>query len=138
MSRISANPQIAYPYSTLEALVAQALRRYGEMYPASADGDVYMMFISFANEVIDMITLHPYWTGDSIDYYTHVTDIRPIPDNIMILGLAYHYAEQQGSQKMPVMYQRYCKKVNEILYRMKYGKSVRHELGAVDVTTPEE
>jgi hypothetical protein len=137
MQDISLNPQLGDKFSTLEKLIADALRLYGEMHPSSVDGDAYMMFVLFANDIVDDVNMHPYHTGDGIDYYYHTQEIRPIPDAIMVRGLAYAYAEQQGSQKMPMLFQRYVKTMNKMLYAIKSGgSSFQHELGAFDRADP--
>ena len=78
------NPHLNSPYSNLEALVMQSLRRYGDMHPGTVDGEVMMMFIEFANLVIEDLRGHPYWDNPEINYYTHPSEVMPIPDNIMV------------------------------------------------------
>ena len=95
-NRFSANnPHLNSPYSPLETLVLQSLRRYGDMHPGTVDGEVMMMFVEFANLIIEDLRGHPYWDNPEIDYYTHPSEIRDIPDNIMVAGLLYHYSVQQ-------------------------------------------
>lgn len=115
------NPHLNSPYSALEALVMQSLRRYGDMHPGTVDGEVMMMFVEFANLIIEDLRGHPYWDNPEIDYYTHPSEIRSIPDNIMVAGLLYHYSVQQQSNKIEAYGPMYFKMMNRILYQKKYG-----------------
>jgi len=117
----SNNPYLKEPYSPLEPLVMQALRRYGDMHPGTVDGEVMMMFIEFANLIIEDLRAHPYWDNPEIDYYTHPTEWRAIPDNIIVSGLLYHYAVQQQSNKIEAYGPMYFKMMNRVLYNRKYG-----------------
>ena len=121
-NRYSANnPHLNSPYSTLETLVFQSLRRYGDMHPGTVDGEVMMMFVEFGNLIIEDLRGHPYWDNPEIDYYTHPSEIRAIPDNIMVAGLLYHYSVQQQSNKIEAYGPMYFKMMNRILYQKKYG-----------------
>ena len=57
------NPHIRESNSPLQTLAMQALRRFGDFHPGTVDGDVMLMFLEFANMVIDEIRLHPYHDG---------------------------------------------------------------------------
>lgn len=121
-NRYSANnPHLNSPYSTLETLVFQSLRRYGDMHPGTVDGEVMMMFVEFGNLIIEDLRGHPYWENPEIDYYTHPSETRAIPDNIMVAGLLYHYSVQQQSNKIEAYGPMYFKMMNRILYQKKYG-----------------
>ena len=121
-NRYSANnPHLNSPYSTLETLTFQALRRYGDMHPGTVDGEVMMMFIEFGNLIIEDLRGHPYWENPEVDYYTHPSETRAIPDNIMVAGLLYHYSVQQQSNKIEAYGPMYFKMMNRILYQKKYG-----------------
>lgn len=121
-NRYSANnPHIKAPYAPLETLAFQALRRYGDMHPGTVDGEVMMMFIEFANLVIEDLRGHPYWDNPEIDYYAHPSEFRPIPDSILIAGLLYHYSVQQQSNKIEAYGPMYFKSMNRTLYQRKYG-----------------
>ena len=121
-NRYSANnPHLNEPYSELESLVFQALRRYGDMHPGTVDGEVMMMFVEFGNLIIEDLRGHPYWDNPEIDYYTHPSETRPIPDNIMVAGLLYHYSVQQQSNKIEAYGPMYFKMMNRILFQRKYG-----------------
>lgn len=134
-NRYSANnPHLTEPYSSLETLAFQALRRYGDMHPGTVDGDVIMMFIEFANLVIEDLRAHPYWDAVYMDYYVHPTDIRPIPDPIMVAGLMYHYSMQQSSQKLEIYAPAYFRLTSRILFNRKYGNGPI-EMSPVDRAT---
>lgn len=115
------NPHLSEPFSNLEALVFQALRRYGDMHPGTVDGEVMMMFVEFANLVIEDLRGHAYWDNPEIDYYYHPSEMRAIPDSIMVSGLLYHYSVQQQSNKIEAYGPMYFKMMNRILYQRKYG-----------------
>ncbi len=91
------NPHIRATYSPLETLIFQALRRYGDFNPGTLDGDVGLMFLEFANMVID--------------------------DIIIVQGLLYHYALQQGSEKVSVYLPTYNTTLNRQLWRQKNGNT---------------
>jgi hypothetical protein len=127
----SSSPHLQTPYSTLDDLVMRALRQYGESNPGVIDGDVMSMFIDFANEIIEEMRQHPYWTGGEINYYRHQSETRPIPDVIMIAGLQYYYAVQQESEKVASKGPRYFRTMNRTLYNRWKGPA-RPELQAFD------
>ena len=117
----SMNPHIRSDYSPLEELVMQALRRHGEFTPSTVDGDVSLMMLEFANEVLEEINSHPYWTGSQLKPYTALQDVREAPDNIIVLGLVFHYSSQQGSSKEVMAAEKYFRTMNQTFYRMKHG-----------------
>ena len=134
------NPHIREKNSPLESLIFQALRRYGDFSPGTLDGDVGLMFLEFANMVIDDIRMHPYapstttttTSGDTttttttvngIDYYESLQDVREIDDIIIVQGLLYHYALQQGSEKVSVYLPTYNTTLNRQLWRQKNGNT---------------
>lgn len=105
------NPQITVPYSDLQTLAKQAIVRYGDFAPGVSQGELMPMFVELANLVIDEIHQHPYWIMSPTDrssrprvrYYTHYTDIREVPDQIIVAGLlAMRAAQQQSQPKMAV------------------------------------
>jgi hypothetical protein len=128
----SSSPQRHTPYASLDDLVMRALRQYGESNPGVIDGDVMSMFIDFANEIVEEMRHHPYWTGGSIDYYRSQSETRPIPDPIMIAGLQYYYAVQQESQKVQTKGPRYFRTMNRTLYNRWKGPG-RPELQGYDI-----
>ena len=117
------NPQLGEPYSALQTLAQQSLRRYGDMHPGTVDGEVIMMFIEFANLVLEDLRAHPYWDNLEIDYYIHPTEHRQVPDQIMIAGLLYHYSVQQQSNKVEAYGPMYFRTMNRILFNRKYGNA---------------
>ena len=117
------NPHIRDTYSPLETLAMQALRRYGDFSPGTVDGDVMLMFIEFANMVIDDIRMHPYWDKEEPEYYTSQSEMRPIPDPVIIAGLLFHYAAQQQSAKIQSYAPNYFRTLNQQLWRIKNGNT---------------
>lgn len=117
------NPHIRDNHSPLNTLAMQALRRYGDFNPGTVDGDVMLMFIEFANMVIDEIHQHPYFDGTAIDYYQSATDVRPIKDIIIVQGILYHYAVQQGSEKMQVYMPTYFQTLNREMWAATNGNT---------------
>lgn len=86
-------------YSPLNALITQALTRYGSFASGQMDADAALTFLHFANEIVDDVNQHPYRTGfPPIDYYLSLQDIRPIDDTIIVHGLMAKYAIQQRSE----------------------------------------
>jgi len=135
----NSNPQIKNGRSPLQVMCMQALRRYGEFSPGTVDGDVLLMFIDFANMVIDDIRMHPYAPTAStttnnvtttvpvtIDYYESLSDVRDIDDIIIVQGLIYHYAMQQGSEKIQFYMPMYHRTLNQQLWRRLNGYTVRY------------
>ena len=82
----ASNPHLGEPYSSLQTLAMQSLRRYGDMHPGTVDGEVIMMFVEFANLVLEDLRSHPYFDNLEVDYYTHPTEHRNIPDQIKVAG----------------------------------------------------
>ena len=125
------NPQIKDGNSPLQTLAMQALRRYGDFHPGTVDSDVILMFIEFANMVIDEIRQHPYHDNTDIDYYTSPTDTRPVKDIIIVSGLLFHYATQQGSEKISLYMPTYYSTLNRELWNKKNGNT-KIQLTVVD------
>lgn len=118
------NPHKADKYSPLETMTMQAVRRFGDFSPGTMSGDAALMFIEFANMVIDEVRMHPYWdTATELDYYEHVAEIRPIPDPIMVAGLLYHYATQQASEKAEQYGALFIRAISRELWRLKNGNT---------------
>ena len=117
----SMNPQIRDLNSPLEELIMQALRRHGEFTPSTVDGDVSLMMMEFANEVLEEINSHPYFTGTELKPYVSIQEAREVPDNIIVLGMLFHYAVQQHSSKSQMAGEKYFRTMNQKLYVMKHG-----------------
>lgn len=106
-------------YSSLEALIVQSLRRYGDFNSRNADGETILLLLDLANSVIDDIRTHPYWDGSVLDYYRSPTEARSIPDAIMKAGLRFYYAEQQDSKKAQSAAAFYLRTLNsQLWYRL--------------------
>lgn len=126
------NPHVTDDYAPLETLNLKALRRFGDMHPGTVDGDVGLMFIEFANDIVDEFNAHPYRDGQTpVEYYEALQDRRPIHDNIILNGLIYHYSFQQASAKTEAYRQRYYRTMNLLLNKAING-SDRKELQVVD------
>ena len=134
------NPHIRTKYSPLRTLAMQALRRFGDFNPSTVDGDVVLMFLEFANMVIDDIRQHPYsarttvtttvkgqkvtpTSANDVDYYTSPDETREIDDQIIIAGILAHYAVQQGSEKMEIYMPNYYKTMNQQLWNELNGNT---------------
>tara|TARA_B100000949_G_scaffold54965_2_gene48420 strand:+ start:7264 stop:7863 length:600 start_codon:yes stop_codon:yes gene_type:complete len=118
------NPHIRQGHSPLETLALQALRQFGDFSPGTTDGAVLSMFIEFANYIVDDIRQHTYYTGYPVlDYYESVHDARPINDSIIRCGLLYHYAIQQGSDKMQIYAPMYHQQLNRHLWNELNGNT---------------
>ena len=129
----STTPQIANPFAPLEQLSLRVLQRFGEMSASTVEGEVQLMFIDYANSVLDDVMSHPYWTkGVVIPYYTHQTDARPVPDNIMSAGILARFASDQESKKAGNYAGEYFSKMNQILHRMKFGVGAEYEMQQLD------
>ena len=136
MTQASLSPNVEG--STLERLCAVALARFGEGSPSSANGDAYLMLIGFANEIIDDIHSHPYWSREypSIRYYAHPSDTRDVADTLMVRGLLSRVAMQQGSKKAGIYESQYLQSLNQQLMLKKFGAGAEYEISAVDMPAP--
>lgn len=129
----STSPQIADDFAPLDALVLRTLRRYGEMSPSTTDAEAMLMFMDYANAIVDDVMEHPYWQkGVGIPYYNHTTEKRSVPDNIMIAGLLAKYAFDKSSQKAGKYEQDYYKRLNQVLARVKFGVGAEFSIQVID------
>ena len=117
------NPHVTDNFAPLETMTGQAIRRFGDFSPATLSGDAALMFIEFANMIIDEVRMHPYWDGTELDYYEHMQETRPIPDTIMIAGLLFHYSQQQASEKSQSYGAAYIRVINNELWRRANGNT---------------
>tara|TARA_B100000131_G_scaffold66632_1_gene62904 strand:- start:2350 stop:2829 length:480 start_codon:yes stop_codon:yes gene_type:complete len=117
------NPHIRDKHSPLSVLAMQALRRYGDFNPGTVDGDVLLMFIEFANTIIDEIRQHPYHDGTDINYYESAEEFRDIPDPVIVAGLIFQYALQQGSDKTQMYMPVYNRVLNQHLWNKLNGNT---------------
>jgi len=118
------NPQITDGNTPLRVLALQALRRFGEFAPGTVDGDVMLMFLEFANLVIDDVRMHPYHTPTTeINYYQSIDESRAVDDTVIIAGLLAHYAAQQGSDRLSLLMPQYLQTLNRQLWRSFNGNT---------------
>lgn len=123
---MSDNPQITDNYSDLQTLSSQALVRHGEFSSSTVLADVSMMFIEFANMVLEEVRNHPYADGtglETVKDYVSFTDIREVPDEIIKAGLLFYYMEQQGDARAEQKYQLYIRTMNQRLWRLLNGNT---------------
>ena len=133
VTKKSTSPQIVNPYAPLEQLSMRALKRYGEMAVSTVEGETLIMFLDYANSILDDVMSHPYWVkGSEIPYYTHHTDARPVPDSMMVAGLLAKFSVDQDSKKAPQYLGEYYLRLNQILARWKFGISPDFALQTVD------
>lgn len=118
---MSANPHIRDNHSPLEQLVAQALRRYGEFGISAMDTDMAMLMLDLANDVVDEVNSHPYAPAAQVERYTHPSEAREIPDQIMVHGLLAKYSMQQGSPKAQLYAPQYMRLMNRELWHQLSG-----------------
>ncbi len=116
-------PQVSEPNAELQALIVRALRRSGDFAVGQVNGDLILLFLDFANTIVDEIRAHPYWPGTDLPYYISATDQRPIPDPIMVTGLMFHYAVQQESAKMGAYQALYTRTLNQLLWHALNGNT---------------
>lgn len=117
------NPHVTDNFAPLEVMTGQAIRRFGDFSPSTLSGDAALMFIEFANMIIDEVRMHPYWDGTELNYYEHMSETRPIPDTIMISGLLFHYATQQGSEKADGYGAQFIRTISQELWRRLNGNT---------------
>lgn len=119
-------------YSTLERLLELALTEFGHTGAGPIPGEVVNYGIFAANQALEEVMKHPYWTGGDVDYYVTKTDRREVPDPIMVFGMANFIAQQQGSSKMNMLYQKFSDSMNKILLRQMYGAAATFEMKPMD------
>lgn len=111
-------------YSPLDALIRQALTRYGSFSSGQLTAEAALPFLHFANEIIDEVNQHPYRTGfPLIDYYTSLQDIRPVDDSIIVHGLMAKYAIQQRSEAAGLNDGLYNRTINSRLWHAIAGNT---------------
>lgn len=123
------NPAVggARSNTPLETLIASAIRQFGDASSGAINGDVSLMMVEFANEIIEQIRVHPYqtYTDDNnvvhtvikdLRYYTHHTEKRDIPDTILVKGLLARYAMQQGSKRAQALWGVGLQTLNSVMF----------------------
>ena len=114
-------PNSQDPYSPLELLINDAIQRYGNMSSETIEGSTRMMMLRYANKIVEDVRAHPYTSLPALDYYVSISESRPIPDEIVISGLEYHYAKWMRFVGWETQKMEYHKTMNGILYQRKYG-----------------
>ena len=123
----SFHPPVRDDHSPLQSLITSVLRRFGAFNPDVVQGDVALMFLEMANEIINDWNLHPYTEDlDVVPDYVDVNEAREIPDRVMFQGLLFLYLSQQGSERTGFEQDRYYQTLNEEAYKIySGGKSVK-------------
>jgi hypothetical protein len=67
--------------------------------------------------------MHPYHDNTDLEYYESIQDSRPIDDIILVQGLLYHYAMQQGSDKIQIYLPTYNSTLNRQLWHKINGNT---------------
>jgi len=111
--------------SRLEDLSRMVFRRYGDFSASTVEAEALSMMIELANMVVDDVRMHPYATTamHSIPYYHAMQERRAIPDNIMVAGLLFYYAEQQGSERVSSYGPKFARTMNQELWRQTAGNT---------------
>lgn len=124
-TRPQTSPHIKDGYAPLGDLVVRALRLFGESAPNTADAEYSNMMLDLGNMVIDIVRTHPYWSMQSpavdLPYYKHIQEARPVPDMVMLAGLRFLYADQQGSAKTPSLSAQFYQTMNSQLWDLISG-----------------
>ena len=63
----------------------------------------------------------------TFDYYEGLDDVREIDDVIIVQGILYHYAMQQGSEKLQFYMPMYHRTLNQQLWRRLNGYTIRYK-----------
>jgi hypothetical protein len=130
---MSTSPHVKEGYSPLEQLALRALRRYGETAPSTVEPELLLSFVDYANWIIDQIHVHPYNpVGHVLRYYNHITDSRAIPDHVVVSGLLYKHAFDNGSQKTGGYMGEFQNTLSALLHQVRFGASPEYEFKVVD------
>ena len=100
-------------------------RRYGDFSASTIEAEALSMMIELANMVVDDVRMHPYASTalQSEPYYHAMQDRSAIPDNIMVAGLLFYYAEQQGSERVGSHGPKFARTMNQELWRQTAGNT---------------
>jgi len=111
--------------SRLEDLSRMVFRRYGDFSASTVEAEALSMMIELANMVVDDVRMHPYASTalQSEPYYHAMQDRSAIPDNIMVAGLLFYYAEQQGSERVATYGPKFARTMNQELWRATNGNT---------------
>lgn len=119
----------------LSELIRQGLALMGDASSKRSTGDLELLMLFFANQIVDEVRAHPYWDGTAIPYYVSTTDKREIPDTIIVTGLSAKYATQQVSQKAAALLNGpsgYYKTLNRKLLELKVGLNATFEMRPIE------
>lgn len=119
-------PHIRQGNAPLNVLIKRAIVRHGDFNPEVVGGEIDMAMLEWANLIIDDVRAHPYWSGP-LDYYTHPSEARDVPDNVIVAGLVAKYADQQGDENAGRRHAQYLHTLNQLLYYRIYGNR-QHEI----------
>lgn len=126
MSTDSLTPHIdSAATSRLEDLSRLVFRRYGDFSASTVEAEALSMMIELANMVVDDVRMHPYASTSlqSTAYYDSLADRSAIPDNVMMAGLLFYYAEQQGSERVGTYGPKFARTMNQELWRQTAGNT---------------
>lgn len=126
MSTDSLTPHIdSAATSRLEDLSRLVFRRFGDFSASTVEAEALSMMIELANMVVDDVRMHPYASAtlQATAYYDSLADRSAIPDNIMVAGLLFYYAEQQGSERVTSYGPKFARTMNQELWRQTAGNS---------------
>lgn len=124
-------PNVKDPHSPLSLLINEAIGLFGNMSTDTIPGSILMTLLRRANSIVEDVRIHPYTTLPDLDYYISFDDVRPIPDEIMIAGLLYHYSFWMKSDFVKNHYIQYQKTLGQILYQRKFG-SGKIQMNTID------
>jgi len=109
-------------HQPLSVLINRALRKFGDgagSYLQAGDTDLFLMY---ANDVIREYNIHPYNDDqDDLEYYDHEQEKRDIDDLVMVKGLTFFYALDQGSKRLQFYQQDYYQTLNSWLHNLRSG-----------------
>jgi hypothetical protein len=111
-----------------------AIRRSGHMNAENSSGELALAMIEWANRIIEDVNNHPNYLGDQLPYYISLSDVRPIPDMIVLDGLVFHLAMQQMSEKAPVKQRVYYQTLNQLLSNRRFAGNPRLNLSPVELS----
>ena len=111
--------------SRLEDLSRMVFRRYGDFSASTVEAEALSMMIELANMVVDDVRMHPYSSTalQATPYYMSMQERSIVPDNIMVAGLLFYYAEQQGSERMGTYGPKFARTMNQELWRQTAGNT---------------
>lgn len=117
----------------LQTMADNTLRRYGEGAASIGDAQIALMFIDFANEILDEMMLHPYWNKGVVEPFLHMEDRRPeISSVVMEAGLLWKYAVRQKSRNADQYAAHFFRLMNNRFYLEAFGPNPTLTMLVVD------